>query len=367
MARLTRFSPRSAGLVFALVTFSGGAGSLLGFDALGRWLGSGLERAAFGQPSANIPNYTPVGQFNLPSGAWDVGPDGRIIQVRGREIWRQDALSGSGFSRIGSLPAGQISGFGASFLSISGDGSRIAIGDNNFNASASVYVVDTAGLSSAADTPTMRIISGNFDGTWDGNTLYITGADAATFNSQLYRVNFNAPGTPIAETVLRDIGLGSGGVAVWGGRLFTGTGYGSASQPTGQIRSFDIGTLGAPGNPLPAPFSVGTLVATTLSASPLGFDRAGNLLAGGGDNFGGTTDIGYAAVIDPANPDPAAWLRLSPGPMNILYSAVFNAATDELLVVGGGTAYRYAIPTPAGAAVLALGGAVALRRRRKLK
>ncbi len=359
MARLTRFSPRNAGLVCALVLFSGGMASLLGLGA------AGLERAAQAQPSANIPHYTLVGQFALASGAWDVGPDGRIVQVRGRDIWQQDAANSGTFSRIGSVPAGQISSFGASFLSINGDGSRIAIGDNNFSAAASVYVVSAAGLSTAADTATTRVVSGNFDGTWDGNTLYVTGADAATFNSQLYRVNFDAPGGAAAATVLRDIGLGSGGVAVRGGRLFTGTGYGSGSQPTGQIRSFDLGSLGAPGNPLATPFSAGTLVTTALSASPLGFDGAGNLLAGGGDNFGGTTEIGYAAVIDPANPDPTAWLRLSPGPTNILYSAVFNAATDELLVVGGGTAYRYAIPTPAGAAVLALGGAVAVRRRRQ--
>ena len=363
MARSTRLSPRSAGLVFALVTFSGGAASVVGLNAVG----SGLEKAAFAQPSANIPNYTLVGQFALPSEAWDVGPDGRILQIRGNDIWRQDAANGSAFSRIGSVPAGQISNFGASFLSISGDGSRIALGDNNFNASASVYVVGSAGLSTTADTATTRIVCGNFDGTWDDNTLYVTGADAATFNSQLYRVSFSAPGTPAVETVLRDIGLGSGGVAVRGGRLYTGTGYGSAAQPTGQIRSFNIGSLGSPGSPLPAPFSAGTLETTALSASPLGFDRAGNLLAGGGDNFGGTTDIGYAAVIDPANPDPAAWLRLSPGTTDTLYSAVFNSATDELLVVGGGTAYRYSIPGPAGAAVLTLGWVVAVSRKRAVR
>ena len=363
MARTTRLSSRGAGFVFALVTFSGGAASIVGLNVSG----SGLERSALAQPSANIPNYMRVGQFALPSGAWDVGPDGRIVQVRGREIWRQDVANGSAFSRIGSVPANQISNFGASFLSISGDGSRIALGDNNFNANASVYVVGSAELSTTADTAMTRIICGNFDGTWDGNTLYVTGADAATFNSQLYRVNFGAPGSPAADTLLRDIGLGSGGVAVRGGRLYTGTGYGSAAQPTGQIRSFDIGSLGGPGSTLPAPFSAGTLVTTALSASPLGFDRAGNLLAGGGDNFGGTTDIGYAAVIDPANPDPAAWLRLSPGATDILYSAVFNIATDELLVVGGGTAYRYSIPGPAGAAVLTLGAVVAVSRRRAVK
>lgn len=365
MAASVRFVPRAAKLApravaFSLVALSGIASALTGVASGG---GEGwLERAASAQPSAAIPAYTLVGQFPLAGGAWDIGPDGRIYQIRGQDIYLQDAAGGASFSRVGSVPAGTTASFGASFLSVSPDGTTLAIGDNNFSAQASVHFVATSLLTTAATTPTTSVVCPNFDADWDGNQLYVTGADSSTFNSELYRISFsNALGTPVRQTLVRDIGLASGGVAVRNGVLITGTGFGSAAHPTGQIRSFLTSSLGS--GPA-AGFGTGSLVATALSASPLGFDAFGNVLVGGGDSFGGTTEIGYAAVIDPANPDPSRWLRLSPAGTAITYSVAMNSFSDEVLVIGGGTAYRYAIPTPAAAAVLALGGLAAMRRRR---
>jgi hypothetical protein len=365
MAASVRFVPRAAKLApraiaFSVVVFSGIASALTGVASGG---GPGwLERSAAAQPSAAIPAYTLVGQFPLPGGAWSVGPQGRIYQIRGQDIYLQDSAGGATFSRVGSVPAGTAASFGASFLSASPDGSMLAIGDNNFSAQAAVHFVSTALLTTAAATPTMAVVCPNFDAAWDGNQLYVTGADSSTFNSELYRISFaNALGTPVRQTLVRDVGLASGGVAVRNGTVLTGTGYGSAANPTGQIRSFLTSSLGS--GPATG-FGAGSLVATALSASPLGFDGVGNVLVGGGDSFGGTTEIGYAAVIDPANPDPSRWLRLSPAGAAITYSVAFNSFTDELLVIGDGTAYRYAIPSPGAAAVLAVGGLVAMRRRR---
>ena len=83
---------------------------------------------------------------------------------------------------------------------------------------------------------------------------------------------------------------------------------------------------------------------------------------GGGDAFGGSTDIGYAAVVNPAS--PGEFLRLSPAGTSVTYGVRFNAFTDELLVTAGGIAYRYAVPGPAAAGLLLLAGLTAARRRR---
>lgn len=367
MAATVCFVPRasmlaSRAVAFSLVFFFGIGAAITGAAGGSASAVGWLERSAQAQPSPAIPAYTLIGQFPLGRGAWDFGPDGRIFQIRGQDIYRQNEVSGATFSRLGSVPDGTVSGFGASFLSVSPDGSTLAVGDNNFNAQASVHFVSAAALTAAASTPTTRVLCPNFDAAWDGNELYVTGADSATFNSELYRITFSgAVATPVRQTLVRDIGLASGGVAVRAGTLVTGTGFGSAAQPTGQIRAFATGSLS--GNS-PVAFASGSLVTTALSASPLGFDGVGNLLVGGGDSFGGTTDIGYAAVIDLANPDPSRWLRLTPAGSDIAYSVAFNQAAGELLVIGGGTAFRYAIPTPAAAAVMAMAGLAAARRRR---
>ena len=68
----------------------------------------------------------------------------------------------------------------------------------------------------------------------------------------------------------------------------------------------------------------GTLIVDILSASPLAFDREGNLLVGGGD-FSSSTDLDFVAVVGasvvngallgmgPADPsDPTEVRRLDP-------------------------------------------------------
>ena len=327
-----------------------------------------LTSLAWAQPSANIPSYGLVGQFSLPTGAWDVGPDGRIWQIRGNNIFVQTAPNSPAFSQRGSLPAGLIASFGggaptASFLRISPSGSTLAIGDNNFSAAASVLFVDVASLSTAVSSTVNSVLSPNFDAAWDGNQLYVTGADSTSFNSQLGRISFaSGGGTPVRSTLITDIGFASGGVAIRGGTIYTGTGFGSsAAVPTGQIRSFASNQLTGVPN---VAFSSGPIVTTALSASPLGFDAAGNLLVGGGEFDPASPNRGYLAIIDPALPASSSWLTLSPGGSAINYSGIFNDATGELLVAGGGTVWRYAIPAPSAAALLALGGVLATRRHR---
>ncbi|MCA3004442.1 MAG: hypothetical protein ACK51N_03890 [bacterium] len=315
-----------------------------------------------GAAAAQIPNYTLVGQFPLLTGGdgWDVGPDGRVVQMRGNQVWRQDAPGGSSYSLLGTVPAGAVSPFGTSFVRVSPAGGTLAFGDNNFGSGARVHFVGLDTLSVSAPAATASVLSGSFDAAWDGNALYVTGA-GSDFVPYVNRITFtNVTGTPVSTTIITGIGGGSGGVAIFGSQLVTGVGFGGPGLPTGQVRAFDLLAVNA--SPSPTPFTAGAVVGSFLSASPLGYDRFGNLLAGGGDAFGGSTDIGYAAVVNPAS--PGEFLRLSPAGTSVTYGVRFNAFTDELLVTAGGIAYRYAVPGPAAAGLLLLAGLTAARRRR---
>ncbi|MGH7131348.1 MAG: hypothetical protein ACREJO_05320 [Phycisphaerales bacterium] len=313
---------------------------------------------------ADIPAYTLVGQYALPQGAaaWDLGPDGRVWGIVGNSIVHQESLNGSTYTPLGSVPAGTVASFGASFMRVSPTGQTIAIGDNNFGSGARVHFVPIAGLSTGGPTATLSTLSGNFDGAWDGNQFYISGA-GSDFVPYLQRISFtDATGQPVATQIITGIGGASGGVAIRGGRVWTGVGFTNGSLATGDIRSFDLLVVNS------APSAVSYLTGAAivggpvLSASPLAFDAAGNLLVGGGDSFGGTSETGYAAVVDLAT---GQRLQLSPaGTQQVIYSVAFNNVTNELLVTANGIAYRYAVPTPGACAVVAFGGLLASRRKR---
>lgn len=313
---------------------------------------------------AAIPAYTLVGSFVAPSPVFGIGPDGLAYAVVGDSIVRQEAFGGSAFSPVATLPSGAISPFGASFLRFSPDGLRIAIGDGKFDASASVYVIDADSLGGGAGpTPPATVltaaVSPNFDGAWTpGGQLFVTGSRASDFASIINRIDLPPGGSPEVTTVITGVGAGSGGVAVRDGRLFAGCGY----LPTGEIRSFDLASLAGPS---PTAFADGDLFGSVLSASPLGFDEFGNLLVGGGDSFSGTSEYGYAAVIDPA--DPSHPLHLSPAGSSAVYSIAFNPAAHELLVLDSLnlSVHRYAVPAAPGVFLPIIGGIWATRRRRR--
>lgn len=311
--------------------------------------------------AAALPDYQLVGSFTSPGGSFDIGPDGRVYTLIGSTILRQDAPGASTFSPIAELPAGSVSSFGASFVRFNSTGSRLAVGDGNFNASASVYVIDaasfpTASAGAAPATILSTFVTPNFDATWDGDRLYVTGARSNDFVPIVNRIDTTSAAP--AQTMITGIGLASGGIAIRDGQLFTGSGF----LPTGETRRFDLAALET--SP-PAPFSAGTLIGSFLSASPLDFDALGNLLVGGGDSFGGSSDIGYAAVVDLS--DPAGFLRLSPAGTSTIYSPIFNPVTGELLVYDTATAifHRYAVPAPAAGALAAIAGLARSRRRRR--
>lgn len=309
------------------------------------------------------PNYSLVGAFSSPGSTFTVGPDGRVFAVSGSTILRQDSVNGSTYSPVAALPAGSISGFGASFMRFSPDGSQLAIGDGKFDSTASVLLVNAAPLTAPLSSPTPpavvhRVITTpNFDAAWDtSGRMYVAGARSNDFVPIVNRIDLTS-GTATVQTVITSIGVASGGLAIDSGRLYVGCGF----IPTGQIRSFGLDSLAGSST---VAFADGALVGSFLSASPLNFDGLGNLLAGGGDSFSGTSDIGYAAVVDLA--DVGNPLRLAPAGPTSLYSPLFNGVTGELLVFDSltSTIHRYAIPAPLAGLWLGAGMVAARGRRR---
>jgi hypothetical protein len=329
---------------------------------------------------AALPPYALVGSFALPAGApgdfnpvpVDVLPDGRLIGIAsdGR-ILVQTAVNAGTYVQAGAIDGavfdGAFGNFGASFISVSPDGSRLAIGDNGaFNR---VHFVDTGSLAPIATSPTVFAAAPNFDGAWaDGSSLYVSGFGSA---AGVWRID--VAGLTSTQVVSNATG-GAGGIAIRGGHIFAGDGFNTADggAPTGNVRAFDLAALAGAGSAVS--FDIGTLVADALSASPVRFDSAGNMLIGGGDFFAGSSDFGFAAVVDseailaaleggPLAPDSAE-LRLSPAGGFAYYGVEFNEFTGEVLVFADGTAYRYAVPAPACLSLLALGGVAAMRRRR---
>lgn len=330
---------------------------------------------------AALPAYSLVGSFELPTGAtvWDTAPDGRVITLVGGDVYRQDAPASSSFTRLGSLAAGEIPSFGAAFLRISPDGSTLAIGDNYAGGTPDVLLVPTLALNPLAPTTPTRLALDHSEADWAGNsTLFVTGS---TIDGSFVAM-VDVP-TLTSRHVVGNINGAAAGVTSDGKYLYAGNGFafGGPSQ-TGEVRAFPLSAITASATPLDFEIA-GIPVADALTGSSLGFDGFGNLLVGGGDFFGGSGDLGSAAVIDAdavaaalsgagVAPDSAE-LRLSPRLPTDSYFSRWSDASGELLVgsfdnttfTSGTTIYRYAVPSPGVNAMVMLAGlGLSVRRRR---
>lgn len=322
---------------------------------------------------AAVPAYTLAGSFALPAGTttFDVLPDGRVLAIRAGELLRQDAPNAASFSRVGSVSPSLINTFGASFIKVSPDATRIAIGDGNFGPGASVLILNTAALDPFSDSPVSAVVTPNYDAAWaDASTLLVTGAQFGV-GSYLNRVSAD---TLTSTTVLSGIGDGSGGVAIHAGRAYIGAGFDfspGAGVETGDIRAVDLSAL------LTTPAALdyasqGVLAGRALSATYMSFDAVGTLAVGGGDFSG---ESGFAALLDPAVLDAALFggpiatsataQNLAPAG-NQFYSTVFSPSSGEFLLraFGSDTVYRYAVPAPSVGMMVMFSGLFAHRRRR---
>ncbi len=324
--------------------------------------------------------YGLAGSFLLPGGGgpFDVLADGRLITVVGGDVYAETAVSGGEFEWVGALAGADLPAFGAAFVRVSPDGTRIAVGNgggagfDHFE----VGVFDVAGLDG------IWYSAGHFDGEWvDDTHLALT---AGTFGEPgVVTVLDTAspdPADPVNPTVVSNIGGASAGIAFdAAGNLYTGNGYSVAGPSgTGAVKHFEAAAWRSAldGGP-PVDFeNAGILVVDILSAAALGFDGEWNLHVGGGD-FGG--DLDYAALVraaavadalsglGPADPFDADQVRrLDPDVMNDanFYDVNFNHVTGALYVREGATVYQYVVPEP-GAVWLVGFGVVVLRVRRR--
>lgn len=294
--------------------------------------------------------YRLAARFDLPPGAgpMDCLPDGRVVAIVGDDIFVESAAGSRVFASAGMMPAADIASFGAAFLRVSPDGSKIAVGNNGGAdfATFQVGIFDFPSLTGDWYT------AAHFDAEWvDATHVALTAGD---FGSPAVVTVLDTtspdPGAPINPVVIENIGGASGGVAIDElGNLYTGNGF-TTSGPsgTGAIKAFAAADWNAVlgGSPALDFESGGTLVVDVLSAAPLGFDAEGNLYVGGGDfsKEGGFDFVALvrASAIDdalagfgPANANDSNLVRrLDPEPEvdANFFSVNFNTGAGELYV-----------------------------------
>ena len=310
----------------------------------------GLALAPTASAQVDVP-YSLTGTFALPSGSFDVLPDGRLISIDSAgNVSLQNAVNSSAYTSAGSIGSVNSDGFGPAFISVSPDGSTLAVGNNEFNASNAVLFFDTAQATSGNASPIGSISTPHYSGDWsDNQTFYVSGTDAQTFGTVVNRLDLSGS---TSTTVISPAGTYSGDVAISGGSVYAGDGL------SGEVYAFDLASLGSASSSVS--LSSGVFATAHESAGSIDTDPFGNLIVAGG-LFGATGVTGSAAVIDPVTQDK---LVLTPAGLGTFYGAYFNDATNELVVTADGTAYIYAIPAPGVLAPMAL-GLVALRRRNR--
>lgn len=320
-------------------------------------------------------NYSLAGSFSIADGlsSVDALADGRLIGVRADgALVAQSALHSSSWEQVGAIDAALLNEFGPSFLSVNPGGTRLAIGDGNFGAGASVLLLDLASLDPMGVSSATSVAAANFSGHWaSDDTLYITGA--ADFSGGIV-TELNAS-TLSTRVVVNDLQGGSGGVVTDGTWLYTGNGFDFDPTPgtseTGEVRAFRLSDFN--GSPVSFEMS-GNAIADALSAGSLAIDSLGNLVIGGAD-FADGGESGFFSVIESNTiadallgagvvPDSLETM-LDPSNGSALgYSVLFNSATSETIAISGGVAYRFAIPSPGtGALGLIAFGALSTRRR----
>ncbi|HED53638.1 MAG TPA: hypothetical protein ENJ00_05490 [Phycisphaerales bacterium] len=308
------------------------------------------------QSAVPVNPYHLVQTFELPSGSFDVLPDGRLLAIDGTgQVRIQDSINASTYSPAGSVGMVNSSGFAPSFVSLSPDGSTLAVGNNEFNAGNAVLFFDAGDVMSGSASPTASITTPNFTAAWsDNDTLFVTGADASSFATGVFRLELSDLS---ATTVIEPAGGFSGDVAIQNDRLYAGEGN------TGDVRSFDLDTLEMAGSSID--IASGDFVASNASAGSIDFDSLGNIIiAGGVFDFGTGTFSGSAAVIDPLT---QTTFTFTPEGADHFYGAYFNPASEQLVVTVDGTAYVYAVPSPSTAAPFVLAFCVSRRRRTRLR
>jgi len=331
---------------------------------------------------ADPPPFQLIGTQTGPGATFDITTDGRVISILGDSILLESTIGSGIYETVATLPDGSIAPWGASFISVSPDGSRIALGDNYFS-TGQVHLINTADLTGGSITPT-SYTQENYEAAWlNANQLAVTYSNPQTWLGEVAILDTqNATSTPIIT-----INGASSGIAFDAqGNLYTGNGYDyeTGGSETGEIHGYepavineilngqrdiiDFDTQGAP-------------IADLLSAGSLTFDNDGHLFVGGGDFFGGSGDYEYFALIDdealteswsngqPVNPTDI--FSDDPDPNDFsLYTGRYNPITNQWLIASTeyNILYQYQlIPAPTTITILLLGSLPLTRRPRRVR
>lgn len=301
----------------------------------------------------HINDYVERQGFDLPSpaGPADVQADGRILVLSGTTVFRETTPRSRIFVPLGDLPDADFNEFGASFLKISPDGDRIAVG-NDGGASFDHFQVGVFAIRSLRGT---WFDANSFQAAWINDRF--VALTAGTFGSPGIVTALDTfssdPAHPSNRTIISNIGGASAGIAFdKHENLYTGNGFAiSGPSTTGTVKAFRRADWRAAlhGGP-PVDFEAqGTVIVTVLSASPLDFDASGNLFVGGADFGGG--DINFAAFISSAavrsalegngpvnTSDPAQVRKVDPDPApDSAYNIIVNRARNEVYLTSSGS------------------------------
>lgn len=282
-----------------------------------------------------------------PGFKFDVLVDGRLAGISGNEFFMETGLGTRVFKRRGSLAGLKTGSYGPSFLKVSPDGSRLAVGDGK----------GRIGIFNMTDLSGNWLTMPHFDAEWaDNDLLAVTYGDFGKPSRVSCLDVVNQKANPV--TLIRNIGGAPAGIAFDSqGNLFTGNGFKSSGPSgTGTVKYFPRNLWqSAMASHTPLDFETrGQVIVDILSGSSLGFDHLGNFYVGGSDAFGDGKDVNFAALvtrgamdeairtnvpIDPANVRDVH--RLDPDRQNVTsrYSLNFNPVSRELYLSSGGRIY----------------------------
>lgn len=327
----------------------------------GLWLVVVWAGGTWMMPSSSLADafqgYGLTESFTLPAGA---GPfttlaDGRVLTIVDDELFVENAAGSRTFASLGVLPDADIPFFGAAFIAVSPDQTKVAVGNNG----SSTFVDYSVGVFDL-DTLTGDWFTANhFVAVWLDNTRLVLAASDFFAGSSVTVLDTTSPDpmNPVNTVLVGNKGGASGGVAFDAdGNLLAANGFTNLGPSgTGAIKVFaeaDWMAVLSGGPALDFELS-DTLILDVLSGTPLVFDDEGNLIVGGGSD---PPDSDFLAVvrasavadaIDGAGPidpnDAASVRRLDPITTSDanFYDTVFNAALHELYVRDFGDANVY--------------------------
>lgn len=278
--------------------------------------------------------------------SFDVLNDGRIVGVTTvaspngdftgtPHVFIETGLGSRTFNVLGTLPLGSGGSWpewGAAFLQVSPDGSRIAVSDNNGRVGL-LATADLGALGPSAVTWYNTASHFPFLAKWaDDDHLAFTHFAGL---SALDIADTTDPAAPVIHSVVTSIDSFSSDLAIdTQGNLYTGNGFDldeESGSSLGEIRRFTAGPWQAAlDGGAPVAFDDGSSFITYSSASSLEIDNHGNMAIGGADRSPGVdrNRLGIVRINDLALREFDPDMQETEDGNN--YTLVYNPVTGEL-------------------------------------